>query len=207
MCACPVITLEEVEDAARRVGCKLKITATGPAYKVELLWDAGASLPAPIVQTLGYQEDRPPPPDLLGYSNGFAQPNGVAHLETIEVRRFNGFWSRKTERGGARYAAARVLSPGILVSCAVCCWLREQSPFKCETAQLLCIRDDDRQHGLLVRYYKQLGFEPVREVGAGIQSVVDRITWGGDGTIMQVNIEKFAEKWAPAVCAIGAGSK
>ena len=82
------ISLDEVEAAARRVGCEIKAKVTGPTYRVELLWEGGKEFPSPQVQTLGYQDDEPPPPELLGYSDGFTQPTGITHLETIEVRKF-----------------------------------------------------------------------------------------------------------------------
>ena len=83
--------LLRVEAAAKRVGCKLTFQATGPVYRIELLWDEGRQMPAPQVQTLGYNDESPPPPELLGYTNGFTQPTGVVHLETIEVRKYTGF--------------------------------------------------------------------------------------------------------------------
>ena len=60
-----IVTLAEVEAAARRLGVELKVAATGPAFKAELLWEGGKALPAPRVQTLGYNDDAPPPPELL----------------------------------------------------------------------------------------------------------------------------------------------
>ena len=115
-----------------------------------------------------------PPPELLGYSDGFTQPGGAVHLETIEVRKFTGFWSRRTERGGKRYAAARRLNPGLLVAAAVACWIRERDPFKCTSAQLLAIKDDERQHRQLVRFYRRLGYTPLREVGSDLRSIADQ---------------------------------
>ena len=184
------LTLAEVEAAAKRVGCKLTFQATGPVYRIELLWDEGRQMPAPQVQTLGYNDESPPPPELLGYTNGFTQPTGVVHLETIEVRKYTGFWARRTERGGRRYAAARLLNPGLLVGAAVVCWCRENDPFGGTRAQLLCIRDDERQHRSLVRHYRFLGFRPLREVDSDLGSVADRVIWGGEGTLMELDLGK-----------------
>ena len=202
-----LLTLAEVEAAAKRVGCAVTVRATGPAYRVEVCSDAFAGLPSPRVQTLGYNDDAPPPPELLGYSTGFTQPTGVVHLETIETRKFTGFWSRKSERGAARYAAASRVNPGLLVGSAVVCWCRENGPFGCKAAQLLCIRDDERQHRSLVRYYRRLGFEVLREVGGDLRSVADRVVWGGDGTIMELDFDTYLRRLGGAVRLLGSESQ
>jgi hypothetical protein len=198
-----LLTLAEVEAAAARVGCELVVKATGPAYRIELLWEAGKTLPSPPVQTLGYNDDAPPPPELLGYSDGFTQPTGVTHLETIEVRRYTGFWARRREAGARRYAATRRLAPGLLVSLASACWIREKGPFGNERAQLLCIRDDERQHRSLVRYYRRIGFKTIREVGSDLRSVADRVVWGGEGTLMELDIDAMRRAFAPQVRKMG----
>ena len=198
-----LLTLAEVEAAASRVGCTLNIKAVGPTYRIELLWDDGNRLPAPPVQTLGYNDEPPPPPSLLAYSNGFTQPGGVAHLETIEVRKFTGFWARRRARGAERYAATRPLKPGLLVSLAVACWIRERGAFGNARAQLLAVRDDERQHGALVRFYRRLGFVPLREVGSDLRSLADRVAWGGDGTIMEIDVDGIRRRYAGKVRSLG----
>lgn len=197
-----LVTLAEVNAAAGRVGCELSIKAVGPAYRVELLWEAGSTVPAPRVQMLGYNDDEPPPPELLGYSTGFTQPTGVTHLEAIEVRRFTGFWSRKRAGGAARYAATLPLKPGLLLSLATVCWIREQGPFGNTRAQLLCIRDDERQHKSLTRFYRRLGFTTLREVGSDLGSLGDRVVWGGEGTIMQLELDALRRASAAGIRAL-----
>ena len=199
-----LLAFDEVEAAARRLGCEIVAKATGPAYRIELTgWESGKALPAPRVVSLGYNDDEMPPPELLGYSDGFTQPTGVTHLETIEVRKFTGYWARKKERGAERYAAARRLSPGMLVSVATACWIRERAPFGNTRAQLLCIRDDARQHRSLVRFYRRLGFTALREVGSDLRSIGDRVVWGGDGTIMEIELDAVRRRFGPAVRALG----
>ena len=197
--ASSLCTLEDVKAAAKRVGGEIVTKGTGPTFRIELLWDDGKNYIAPRVQQLGYQDDEPPPPELLGYCDGFTQPNGVTHLETIEIRKFSGFWSRKKERGAARYAEARKLNPGVLVSLATACYIREQALFGNERAQLLCIRDDERQHRSLVRFYRKLGFVTLREVGDDLKSIADRVVWGGDGTIMEIDIDGMRRRFAGSV--------
>lgn len=184
-----LLTLAEVEDAAREVGCEIKINAVGPKFRLELLWEGGKALPAPRIQTLGYQDDSPPPPELLGYCDGFTQPSGATHLEAIEIRKYTGFWARKKESGAKRYAATKPLQPGILLAHGTACWIREKGPFSNAKAQLLCIKDDERQQRPLIRFYRRLGFKTLREIGSGLQSVPDRIVWGGEGTVMEIDID------------------
>ena len=198
-----LLTLDEVKAAARRVGCEITTRSTGPAFHIEATWADGKAFPAPIIQTLGYQDDEPPSPELLGYCDGFTQPNGVTHLETIEVRKFTGFWARRKERGAARYAATKKLNPGLLISLATACFIREKAPFGNTRAQLLCIRDDERQHASLIRFYRRLGFVPIREVGDDLRSIADKVVWGGDGTIMENQIDDLRRIAARKVRALG----
>jgi hypothetical protein len=197
-------TLADVEAAAHAVGCEVSIKTAGPSFRIELIWQGGKALPAPVVQTLGSNDEPAPPPELLGYCNGFTQPTGAAHLETIEVRKFTGFWSRRTERGRKRYDATRRMQPGVLLGAAVCCWILERDPFGCKHAQLLCIRDDERQHRPLVRYYAQLGFHPLREVGPDLRGVADRIVWGGEGTLMEACLEDVVRRWSSTISLMAA---
>jgi len=198
-----LLTYAEVEEAARRVGCELRATATGPAYRVELLWEGGKALPSPKVQTLGYNDEKPPPPELIGYSDGFTQPTGVTHLETIEIRKYTGFWARRKERGAQRFAATRKLNPGLLVSLATACWIRESGPFGNTRAQLLCIKDDERQHRSLVRFYRRLGFARLREVGSDFKDLGDRVVWGGEGTLMEIDIDGMRKAFGSRVRSLG----
>ena len=109
-----------------------------------------------------------------------------------------GFWSRKREAGAKRYEAASRLNPGLLLSLATASWIAEKGPFGNQRAQLLCIRDDERQHRSLVRFYKRLGFRTLREVGDDFRSVADRVVWGGDGTLMELDIPRMLRGAGPA---------
>ena len=51
--------------------------------------------------------------------------------------------------------------------------------------------DDPKQHRTLVRYYRRLGFSPLREVDDGLGSFADSLVWGGAGMIMDVSVEDF----------------
>ena len=71
---------------------------------------------------------------------------------------------------------------GDLIWAATMAWALESTP--CRRARLLAIRDDDRQHRRLVRYFRQRGFTPVREVAAATADLPLRLIWGGAGVLM-----------------------
>ena len=56
-----------------------------------------------------------------------------------------------------------------------------------------------------MRYYKRLGFEEVRFIEEKLTDFMDRISWGGEGTIMKVELDKWTRKWAPLFRNPGSG--
>ena len=60
-------------------------------------------------------------------------------------------------------------------------------------------QDDERQHRTLVRYYRRLGFKPLREIGSDLRSIGDRVVWGGDGTLMEVDFDAYARRMTRAI--------
>ena len=72
---------------------------------------------------------------------------------------------------------------GPLIWAATFAWALEATP--CRRATILAIRDNDRQHRRLVRYFTRLGFAPVRDLGAGVLDLAPRLIWGGAGLLMR----------------------
>ncbi|MEB3165833.1 MAG: hypothetical protein VKO65_04110 [Cyanobacteriota bacterium] len=72
---------------------------------------------------------------------------------------------------------------GPLIWAATFAWALEATP--CRQATLLAIRDQEAQHRRLVRYFRQLGFRPLRELGAGAADLAPRLLWGGAGLLMR----------------------
>jgi len=106
---------------------------------------------------------------LLGELKGWALPLPAAlQLDTMRVQ------GKDTQGVGA------------LIWAATFAWALESTP--CRSARLLAIRDNDQQHRRLVRYFRQLGFEPVREVGAAVMDLPLRLVWGGAGLLMRGDI-------------------
>lgn len=179
------VTTEDVAAAAKRLSVELRETATGPFYQMEL-----------------YNGDQQ-----LGKTSGWAQPWGVMHLETIEVRRFTGYWTAKPAGAAPeesvdekkRYADIAKVARwfGLLLAVSIGCWNRERSPIYCKEAHLLAIKDEEKQHRRLVRYYKSLGFKTLREPDE--LTFQDQLVWGGDGTLMDVQADEFMTRWTPLI--------
>ena len=108
-------------------------------------------------------------PLLLGELKGWALPLPAGlQLDTMRVQ------GKYTQGVGA------------LIWAATFAWALEATP--CRSARLLAIRDNDQQHRRLVRYFRQLGFEQVREVGAAAMDLPLRLVWGGAGVLMRGDI-------------------
>ena len=71
---------------------------------------------------------------------------------------------------------------GHLVWAATMSWALESTP--CRHARLLAIRDEERNHKCLVRYFLRRGFQTVREVGSAPMDLPLRLVWGGSGALM-----------------------
>jgi hypothetical protein len=114
-------------------------------------------------------------PLLLGELKGWALPLPAGlQLDTMRVQ------GKDTQ------------SVGALIWAATFAWALEAT--SCRSARLLAIRDNDQQHRRLVRYFRQLGFEPVREVGAAAMDLPLRLVWGGEGLLMRGDITAGLER-------------
>ena len=71
---------------------------------------------------------------------------------------------------------------GHLIWAGVMSWALENTP--CKKARLLAIRDEDKQHATLIRYFISRGFIPIQEVGSSPFDLPLRLVWGGAGTLM-----------------------
>mmetsp|Transcript_3536 Transcript_3536/g.6693 ORF Transcript_3536/g.6693 Transcript_3536/m.6693 type:complete len:347 (+) Transcript_3536:2175-3215(+) len=59
----------------------------------------------------------------------------------------------------------------------------------------LAIRDADPQHRRLVSYFRRMGAVPIRDVGSRLRDFGDRLVWGGEGLIMEVNVKRALSRW------------
>ena len=136
------------------------------------------------------------------------QVRRIAALQTLRVgvaRRQEGRllllgelkgWALPTP-AGLRLDTMRVQGPGSasvgpLIWAANFAWALEASP--CRRARLLAIRDDERQHRRLVRYFRGLGFRPLRDLAAGPADLGPRLIWGGAGLLMEGDCAEGLER-------------
>jgi hypothetical protein len=114
-------------------------------------------------------------PLLLGELKGWALPLPAGlQLDTMRVQ------GKDTQGVGA------------LIWAATFAWALESTP--CRRARLLAIRDNDQQHRRLVRYFRRLGFEPIRDVGAAAADLPLRLVWGGAGLLMRGDCAEGLER-------------
>jgi hypothetical protein len=84
---------------------------------------------------------------------------------------------------------------GPLIWAATFAWALEATP--CRQVTILAIRDSEAQHYRLVRYFRRLGFSPLRELGAGVADLAPRLIWGGSGLLMRADCaEVLRRSWA-----------
>ncbi len=117
------------------------------------------------------------PPLLLGELKGWCLPlaDGL-RLDTMRVQ-------------GERSEAV-----GPLIWAATFAWALEETP--CRSARLLAIRDGEQQHRRLVRYFRRLGFTPLRELAGGPLDLAPRLLWGGAGLLMQGDCDEGLQRSA-----------
>ena len=118
-------------------------------------------------------------------------PSGTAHL-LGEMKGWAYGASNGLQLDTMRVVPGSPAGVGDLVWAATMAWAMEATP--CRKARLLAIRDDDRQHGRLVRYFRQRGFQPERDVAAAVWDLPLRMVWGGAGALMSGSVEQVLER-------------
>jgi len=118
---------------------------------------------------------------LLGELKGWAVPTSAGlRLDTMRV------------------AAGAPPAVGPLIWAATFAWALEATP--CRSARLLAIHDGEQQHRRLVRYFRRLGFTPVRAVQAAAADLPLRLVWGGAGLLMRGDCQEgLARAWRQLV--------
>ena len=105
-------------------------------------------------------------------------------------------WAYNAEKGlqldTMRVIPSRSVGVGDLIWAAPLAWAMENTP--CRQARLLAIRDDERQHRRLRRYFEQRGFNTVREVEAALWDLPLRMIWGGAGALMTGSVETVLQR-------------
>ncbi len=154
----PGLSLEHLEAEARRRGLLLRLQVSRP---LGVAWSlrVGVARPSDPARLDG-------PLVLLGELKGWALPAPAGlRLDTLRVQ------------GEGTRDVAPLIWGGTFA------WALAATP--CREATLLAIRDGDRQHRRLVRYFRQQGFAPLRELGGGAPDLAPRLIWGGAGLLMR----------------------
>ena len=77
-------------------------------------------------------------------------------------------------------------------------WAHEKG---CRRAELLAVKDSELMHRTLVKLYESFGFRTMREVD---YSVTDRLVWGAEGTLMELDMSAFFKEWTPKLASLRA---
>ncbi|BEV36439.1 hypothetical protein [Synechococcus sp. M16CYN] len=91
-----------------------------------------------------------------------------------------------------RVMPSRLTGIGDLIWAATMAWALDTTP--CKRARLLAIRDDERQHRRLRRYFRKRGFNTVREIEAAPLDLPLRMFWGGAGALMTGEIATVLQR-------------
>jgi hypothetical protein len=174
--ASPSPSLQRLEQEARRRGLLLRLQVGRPA-------GLGWTLRVGVARRRD-RADPASPLQLLGELKGWALPGPAGlRLDTMRVQ------------------GPDTVAVGPLIWAATFAWALEATP--CRQATLLAIRDQERQHRRLVRYFSQLGFHPLRELGAGVADLAPRLLWGGAGLLMRGDcaegLARSARRWAELI--------
>jgi hypothetical protein len=170
-------TLTDLDAEGRRRGLLLRLQVQRPAG---LAW----TLRVGVARRRDPADPAAPLLLLLGELKGWALPRaGGLRLDTMRVQ------------------GEDTTAVGPLIWAATFAWALEATP--CRRATLLAIHDGARQHRRLVRYFRGLGFTPVRELGAGPADLPARLLWGGAGLLMQGDCDEGLRRSALRLAALG----
>ena len=177
-----IATLDEIEAAARSAGFTFTQTNMGPLYRVIL-----RLVPEPGEDGKG---------KAIGYTNGALTPpllrQDTMQISFVNTGNPNSMTNEKRvsveERG---FRSNSIYGLSLLLGAYAMRWAYDNG---CRRAELLAIKDNERQAKVLRRHYSRLGFRAVREVTDDITCVPDRMLWGGIGTLMEVDMAECLEK-------------
>jgi len=171
-------SLDEIEAAARSAGFTITMTNMGPLYRAIL-----RIAPKPGEEGKG---------KAIGYTNGALVPpllrQDTMQISFVNTGNPNSMTKEKRvsveERG---FTSNSVYGLSLLLGAYAMRYAYDRG---CRRAELLAIKDNEKQEKVLRRHYRRLGFREVREVTDDIFCVPDRLLWGGIGTLMEVDVEE-----------------
>ncbi len=120
----------------------------------------------------------------------YPQPDKVRILGEMKAWAYGGVNGLQLDT--MRVSASAPRGVGHLVWAATMAWALEDTP--CRKARLLAIRDAEKQHARLVRYFLMRGFYQVREISATPTDFPLRMIWGGSGALMVADCTEILKK-------------
>jgi hypothetical protein len=137
-------------------------------------------------------DDTSTEPEPIGYLTAFIRPWPLLlfQLDTIQVQ------NRRQTLGFSRRDSIKLDGPGIsfILGSYALRWAYEKG---CRSTQLLAVKDSEEMHKVLVRLYQSFGFKVIKELDDTVDSVADRLIWGAEGSLMQMDITSFFDEWTP----------
>lgn len=165
-------TKEQIINYSNQQGIIISLTTLGPSYRAIARSKHNTSI-------------------IVGYIEGIIRPpNNILHLDKMIVFKKILKLIRKDNieyKGGGT-----ILGVGLLLG--YLCLLHGYNN-NCINAEFLAINDNDEQHERLIKYYKNSGFNVIKYVDDNIQSIPDRLIWGGCGTLLRNDILYMLTYW------------
>jgi len=184
-----VATLDELQEAANRIGMYFTMTWLGPVYRC-------------VIRKLPEEGEE------KGKAIGFTTGSIIGSLIRQDTMRISNVNSgnelskkRPDEIADRGWQSPHVLGLGILLGAYP---LRVAYDQGVKTAQLLAICDEERQFKILRRHYMRLGLKPIKELTDDITCVPDRMIWGGVGTLMEADVTQILSRHTQELKKIGA---
>jgi hypothetical protein len=163
-----IFTLNDIDTYAKLCGLTLNVKPSGPFLRIEAV-------------PIGSEE-------CIGHLSAFIRPLPplLFQLDTIQVE------NRRQTLGFQRRKEVSLDGPGIsfIMGSYALRWAYDRG---CRTTQLLAVKDTDEMHKVLVRLYNSFGFRLLRELDDTAASIPDRLIWGAEGSLMEMNIPSFME--------------
>ena len=167
-----IFSLNDIYHYADLCGLELKVQPTGPFLRLE-------AYPKSDQESIGY---------LTAFIRPW--PLRLFQLDTIQVQ------NRRQTLGFSRKTNVNLEGPGIsfIMGSFALRWAYDRG---CRVTQLLAVKDSEEMHQVLVRLYGSFGFRVVKELTDSVDSVPDRLIWGAEGTLMEMDIPAFLDEWSP----------
>eukprot|EP00960_Hanusia_phi_P062002 765014-Hanusia_phi.AAC.4 len=164
-----LLTLTDVEKAAAASGFSFTVTQLGPLYRVMIRKTPEGGREGEKGEAIGYT---------AGTIVGDLMRQDTMRLSTVNTGNPNSMTDRKkvsvNERG---WRSNSVYGLSLLLGAYAGRYAYEKG---CKRAELLAIKDNERQHKILERHYRRLGFRAVKDVTDDITCVGGERHGGGE---------------------------